>query len=117
MIQFRLDAEKKGVAVSEYLYGLFFEDINQAADGGLNAEMVVNNSFEYAYFSYDDLNCESPVEVRRNETLFWEISGSGAHRISREGGMNPANPTYLLLEVGGYYRLENRGYGNVVFAA
>ncbi len=110
MIQFRLDAEKKGVAVSEYLYGLFFEDINQAADGGLNAEMVVNNSFEYAYFSYDDLNCESPVEVRRNETLFWEISGSGAHRISREGGMNPANPTYLLLEVGGYYRLENRGY-------
>lgn len=29
------------------LYGLFFEDINHAADGGLYAELVQNCSFEF----------------------------------------------------------------------
>ena len=29
------------------LYGLFFEDINHAADGGLYAELVQNRSFEF----------------------------------------------------------------------
>ena len=47
MIRYTLDKANKSIAVSEHLYGLFFEDINQAADGGLNAEMVVNNSFEF----------------------------------------------------------------------
>ncbi len=55
-MHFTLDAQKRGINVSEHLYGLFFEDINQAADGGMNAEMVINNSFEYEYFTYDDYN-------------------------------------------------------------
>ena len=54
MVHFTLDAKKRGVEVSKELYGLFFEDINQAADGGLKAEMVITNSFEFEYFSYDD---------------------------------------------------------------
>ena len=29
------------------LYGLFFEDINHAADGGLYAELIQNRSFEF----------------------------------------------------------------------
>lgn len=29
------------------MYGVFFEDINRAADGGLYAELVQNRSFEY----------------------------------------------------------------------
>jgi alpha-N-arabinofuranosidase len=37
----------KGVAVSPLLYGIFYEDINYAADGGLYAELVQNRSFEY----------------------------------------------------------------------
>ncbi len=36
------DYKKLGI-----LYGLFFEDLNHAADGGLYAEMVQNRSFEY----------------------------------------------------------------------
>ena len=48
MLHYTLDAKKRGVEVSRELYGLFFEDINQAADGGLNAEMVINNSFEFS---------------------------------------------------------------------
>lgn len=43
-----LDVNKKGVAVSPVHYGIFFEDINHAADGGLYAELIRNRSFEDA---------------------------------------------------------------------
>ena len=42
-----VDAGKKGIPVQETMYGLFFEDINFAADGGLYAEKVKNRSFEF----------------------------------------------------------------------
>lgn len=41
-----LDVSKKGIAISPTHYGLFFEDINHAADGGLYAELIRNRSFE-----------------------------------------------------------------------
>lgn len=110
MVNFLLDAKKRGVDVSEHLYGLFFEDINQAADGGLNAEMVINNSFEFAYYSYDDYNGESAVEVRRQKGFYWDIFGAGPKKITTKGGMNENNPSYLMLDVGGIYHLENPGY-------
>ena len=40
--------------ISDLLYGIFFEDINFAADGGLYAEKVVNRSFEYGTLALDD---------------------------------------------------------------
>ena len=109
-MHFTLDAQKRGINVSEHLYGLFFEDINQAADGGMNAEMVINNSFEYEYFTYDDYNCESAVEARKQNGFYWDIYGAGPKKISKRGGMNANNPSYLLLCVGGMYHLENPGY-------
>ncbi|MBQ8821916.1 MAG: carbohydrate binding domain-containing protein [Lachnospiraceae bacterium] len=39
--------KEKGVAISPDMIGLFFEDINYAADGGLYAEMLENRSFEF----------------------------------------------------------------------
>jgi alpha-N-arabinofuranosidase len=33
--------------VSPTMYGIFFEDINMAADGGVYAELVKNRSFEF----------------------------------------------------------------------
>ena len=41
-----VDAADKGVKISPNLYGIFFEDINHAADGGLYAELISNRSFE-----------------------------------------------------------------------
>ena len=41
-----VDATQKAHQVSPMLYGIFFEDINHAADGGLYAELVANRSFE-----------------------------------------------------------------------
>ncbi len=39
--------QKAGAAVPSTMYGLFFEDINFAADGGLYGELVKNRSFEF----------------------------------------------------------------------
>jgi len=36
-----------GKAISDHLIGIFFEDISNAADGGLYAELVQNGAFEY----------------------------------------------------------------------
>ena len=38
---------KPGAPVQSTMYGIFFEDINFGADGGLYAEMVENRSFEF----------------------------------------------------------------------
>src|SRR6516162_8418863 len=38
--------DRPGHPISPTLYGIFFEDINCSADGGLYAEMVRNRSFE-----------------------------------------------------------------------
>ena len=44
----RLQVSKtKGVDIREGMMGLFFEDINYGADGGLYAEMIENRSFEF----------------------------------------------------------------------
>jgi hypothetical protein len=44
-ISITLDAKKKH-PVSPSLYGIFYEDINFSCDGGINANMVMNYSFE-----------------------------------------------------------------------
>ena len=48
--------------ISKEMIGLFFEDINYAADGGLYAEMIETRSFEakeavgvvYSFYTVDD---------------------------------------------------------------
>ncbi len=110
MLKYTLDRNNRGVDVSKELYGLFFEDINQAADGGMNAEMIFNNSFEFEYFNYDDFDCEAPVTVRKNPFIGWDIYGAGPISMETVGGIAPTNPTYLVLNVGGQYHVENGGF-------
>jgi alpha-L-arabinofuranosidase len=45
--QMDIDLGKKGAPINSTQYGIFFEDINFAADGGLYAELVKNRSFEF----------------------------------------------------------------------
>ena len=42
-----VDVKKPGAPIQKTMYGIFFEDINYGADGGLYAEMVKNRSFEF----------------------------------------------------------------------
>ncbi|MDE6553359.1 MAG: carbohydrate binding domain-containing protein [Muribaculaceae bacterium] len=41
-----IDANRRGPMISPTHYGIFYEDINHAADGGLYAELIRNRSFE-----------------------------------------------------------------------
>ncbi len=47
-VQLKLFPDKYGTKISDAQYGIFFEEINHAADGGLWSEMVSNRSFEDA---------------------------------------------------------------------
>ena len=45
-VDINIDAQQRGPKISPTHYGIFFEDINHAADGGLYAELIRNRSFE-----------------------------------------------------------------------
>ena len=45
--EFVIQTKKLGAEIQPTMYGLFFEDINYAADGGLYAEMIENRSFSF----------------------------------------------------------------------
>ena len=45
--QMTVQTKKLGAPIQPTMYGIFFEDINFGADGGLYAEMVENRSFEF----------------------------------------------------------------------
>ncbi len=84
---------ENGKNISPDLFGLFFEDINYAADGGLYAEMVQNRSFEY-----------DPTERKEwHPFSFWEYISPGFSygQISVETGepVHPNNPHYIDLTI------------------
>ena len=55
-VKMTVDASKRGPVISQYQYGLFFEEINHAGDGGLYAELVSNRSFEAGTASWRTYN-------------------------------------------------------------
>ena len=64
-----VQTNKIGAPVQPTMYGIFFEDINYAADGGLYAEMIKNRSFEFPQnfmgwvtFGNVDLKDDGPFE-------------------------------------------------------
>lgn len=52
----KIDSSKNLHDISDMLFGVFIEDINFAADGGLYAEMVQNRSFEFTELAAGDEN-------------------------------------------------------------
>ena len=47
--EFVVDAQHVGAPIQSTMYGIFFEDINFGADGGLYAELIKNRSFEFEH--------------------------------------------------------------------
>ena len=45
--QMEINTKQPGAVVQPTMYGIFFEDINYAADGGLYGELIKNRSFEF----------------------------------------------------------------------
>tara|TARA_R110002050_G_C8963169_1_gene514814 strand:+ start:22189 stop:24216 length:2028 start_codon:yes stop_codon:yes gene_type:complete len=97
-----VDFKDTGIKIQPTMYGIFFEDINFAADGGLYAEMVKNRSFEFLL-----------------PKMGWKESNSNKHSLNNDSGiLNPikytgknTNHTYGRVEVkGSKYELINEGF-------
>ena len=58
-----IDVTRRGPAVSPYQYGLFFEEINHAGEGGLYAELVRNRSFEEGTVGWTGVGIAMPKVV------------------------------------------------------
>jgi hypothetical protein len=91
---FDVNTKKLGAPVQPTMYGIFFEDINYAADGGLYAELVMNRSFEYP-----------------NHFAGWDVSGNVT---IKEDGPFERNPHYVRMSPTGHSdkhsMIENRGF-------
>ena len=91
---FDINTSKVGAPIPSTMYGIFFEDINYAADGGLYAELIKNRSFEFP-----------------DNYAGWTISG----KVSlKDDGPFKKNPHYVRLAPSGHRdkhtMIENEGF-------
>ena len=96
-----IDAQHRGPMTSPYQYGLFFEEINHAGDGGLYAELVKNRSFEEGLDGWGSVN-------------------SGALALLTEGLLNAAQKqalsiTTVLATEDRMRGVKNTGYWGMKF--
>jgi len=98
--ELKLDTKKQGTAISPTMYGLFFEDINFAADGGLYAEMIKNRSFDFP-----------------QNLMGWKTFGKIT--VRKDNPLFDRNPTYLTLTDAGHDHkqtgIENEGFRGIGF--
>ena len=94
-VQIKLNAKARGAAIEPTMWGLFFEDINYAADGGIYAELVKNRSFEF----------------RPDHYMGWSVFGNVE---LRNDGPFERNPHYVRLGSSGHAAkwtgLQNEGF-------
>jgi alpha-N-arabinofuranosidase len=91
--------DKPGAAIRPTMWGIFFEDINMAADGGLYAELVKNRSFEF-----------------NNPLMGWQAKtaapGNGTVLVLNQSAENPDNPRFIRVThyTDAAYGLVNEGF-------
>ncbi|MBQ7156576.1 MAG: carbohydrate binding domain-containing protein [Bacteroidaceae bacterium] len=91
---FDVNTSKVGGSIPSTMYGIFFEDINYAADGGLYGELVKNRSFEFP-----------------QNLMGWKAFGK--YELKNDGPFKK-NPHYVRLHDSGhrdkFTGLENEGF-------
>ncbi len=136
-----VDFSRRGAEIPTSLYGIFFEEISHAGDGGLYAEMIVNRGFEdgnapsgtvisggYARaplspcYSNDSIN-RFTVDVRRLDAMNgWSVEYSDGGRGRPEWAvvtdlpLNPGTPHSLRLGLNGSpseVNVTNGGYWGI----
>jgi alpha-L-arabinofuranosidase len=99
-----VDLSHPGAKISPTLYGIFFEEINHAGDGGLYAESIRNRGFE------------------ERTALGWSLETTGAARASMtldtSKPLNESNKTSLRVEImsadkGGRVAVVNEGFWGI----
>lgn len=109
-----VQAGQPGKKISPDLMGIFFEDINYSADGGLYAELSQNRSFEYS----------SADRREWNPLTAWELvqrgGGKGQVTVETANALNTNNPHYAVLTVeqgGSGVGLMNSGFDGIALKA
>jgi len=87
-----VNAAQSGPAIDPAMYGIFYEDINQGADGGIYAELVQNRSFE---FNSADNRSYTPMTAW--ETLRRGGDGTVAV-VDDDNRLNGNNRNYLRID-------------------
>lgn len=98
--------------ISDLLMGIFFEDINYSADGGLYAELIQNRDFEY-----DPSDREG--DKNWNSTHSWKLEGENAtFTVSTSDPIHPNNPHYAVLKTNQPgAALTNTGFDGIALKA
>ncbi len=125
MYNIRINAKEKLTDVSDSLYGLFFEDINRAGDGGLYAELLRNRAFEDGVIPegcrYDPTSrtITSPTGwttsfdgCEDEEITGWEASGSAVMTLTSQGTLNPNRKRALCVKFNGG-SIRNTGFNGI----
>ncbi|WP_346860749.1 alpha-L-arabinofuranosidase C-terminal domain-containing protein [uncultured Draconibacterium sp.] len=97
--KFVVDVQKVGSDIQPDMYGVFFEDINFGADGGLYAELIKNRSFDF-----------------HQPFVGWTPFGDV--QVLNESPCFDRNPNYVRLNEKGLRRgtgLENVGFTGIGF--
>ena len=129
--EINVDVSKKGNPVDGSLYGVFFEEINHAGDGGIYAELVRNRNFEehvipsgmtyrdgyavaphslnYEHGGYRDWKIRWDMDSLKMDG--WTVSGDAVFDVTSENQLDPATPNALRLDMNSKnVVLENEGY-------
>lgn len=96
-------------SISRNLVGVFFEDLNYAADGGLYAELIQNRDFEYS-------SKDGHPDKNWNSMYAWSVEGNYMDfSIAEDHPVHANNPHYAVLEVEKTGAgLCNEGYDGIV---
>lgn len=82
-----------GKAISDELIGIFFEDISMSADGGLNADLIQNGSFEYNMSERDGWGPGTCWKTARPGHSL------GFLEAKQQDPIHPNNPNYVRVHV------------------
>ena len=99
-----IDTDADRTEMSDDLYGVFYEDINYAADGGIYAELVRNRSFEF-----NDSDNASFTSMTG-----WRQVGGGDVAVAseRDEWLNDHNRNYLVVDSDGTTGISNASYNS-----
>jgi alpha-N-arabinofuranosidase len=102
-------------AISPDLFGIFFEDINYAADGGLYGELVQNRSFEYTPSDHGGWHPLTSWDYLHEGYAMGSVS------VESAAPLHPNNPHYVQLRVENPFQkglgLKNAGFDGISLKA
>lgn len=108
-------AKDNSKRISKDLFGIFFEDISYAADGGLYAELIQNRSFEYSPSDRKEWNSLTSWEYVNEGYAYGTVS------VDTDLPLNANNPHYITLNIedagSGGSGLINSGFDGISIKA